>query len=381
MKNTGNILLVANWESNVGYAWWLMENFWVQIEQHFHEQGRSCHLIYPKVTQVPADINASGIIVEQCDFRDQSTQNLTRIRDIIKHNNIQIIYLSDSPTYSMFYLRLKLWGVKKIIVHDHTPGDRTTPSGIRRLLKSLLHRLPLISADHFIAVTDFVYQRFINVYCLPEKKCSVAANGIKPIELDKSDRHYINSIFDIPENRFTVITTGRASQYKGIDFFIECADELINKQHIENLHFLFCGDGPDMAMFKNIAAQNNLDSHFTFAGKRTDIRQILPSCNIGFHAATGEVGYSLSILEYMSAGLLTIVPDQPSTSLCITDEVNGLLYKPRDIRSACNAIKKSMDTQKIKDIGERAVSSVKENYDIAQTNRTLIHIFEQVMLD
>lgn len=37
-----HILLVANWESDVGYAWWLMENFWATIAQYYRAQNRRC---------------------------------------------------------------------------------------------------------------------------------------------------------------------------------------------------------------------------------------------------------------------------------------------------------------------------------------------------
>ena len=175
-----------------------------------------------------------------------------------------------------------------------------------------------------------------------------------------------------------VVTTGRASYYKGIDFFIECANELINNQNIDQLHFLFCGDGPDMANFQKLTSQFKLDSHFTFAGKRTDIRKILPSCNIGFHTSTGEVGYSLSILEYMSAGLVTIVPDRPSTSLAISHMENGLLYKPENLQSATDAIKIALTEVPGSTLRNNAAQCVHENFNIRDTNKALTEILDRV---
>ncbi len=370
--------MAANWESNVGYAWWLMENFWTTIATHFEKQGMSSYLIYPKITKLPASIASSNIKVKECDFRDHSFKNLKRIHQLIKTNNIKYIYLSDSPAYSYFYLLLKLWGVKKIVIHDHTPGERTKPDAWLRLVKSLIQRLPIYTADHFIAVTDFVYQRFIDVSCIPEKKCSVAANGIKPIDLSKADLKYAYKEFSIPEDRDIIITTGRASFYKGIDFFIEIANELINSQRITNLHFLFCGDGPDLESFKAMTKKYNLDNVFTFAGKRSDIIEILPSCKIGLHCAKGEVGYSLSILEYMSAGLVTIVPDNPSTSGATLNGKNGITYQPGNIKSACSAIQQCTDETLGKRLSENAVISVKQHYNIDYTNTKLITSLESV---
>ena len=197
----GNILLVANWESDVGYAWHLIENFWAAIAIHFMQQGRQCYLIYPEITRIPETIAESGIRVDELNFRNRSRNNRHRLRQFVLNNNIRYIYLTDSPAYSAFYVQLRIWGIKRVVVHDHTPGERTRPSFIRGLLKKAIHRMPWITADHFVAVTDFVYRRFIEVNCIPANKCSVAANGMEPIDLESADTGFAHREFRIPQER------------------------------------------------------------------------------------------------------------------------------------------------------------------------------------
>lgn len=381
LKNKGNILLVANWESNAGYAWWLMENFWITISRHFSKQNKNSFLIYPKITTIPQSIASSDINTSELNFFNHDIKNLIRLHRFIKSNNIQFIYLSDSSTYNWFYLLLRLWGVRKIVVHDHTPGERTPATGLKKSLKILIQKLPYFTADHFIAVTKFVNQRHMEVNCIPEKKCSYASNGIKPFESNNTTTDYTQQQFNIPDNRCIIVTTGRASYYKGIDFYIRCANELINIQGKTNFHFLFCGDGPDMDDFKKLCSELALDEYFTFAGKRTDIREILPSCDIGFHAAKGEVGYSLSILEYMSAGLVTIVPDNPSTAGATEESITGLLYTPNNLNSACNAILNGNKTEIRKALTHNARQEVLKHYDIDGTNKKLISILDRTFRD
>ena len=80
--SNGNILLVANWESNVGYAWWLMENFWTTIAKHFDD--RSCFLIYPKITVLPESISTTSIKTSELNFSDHSIGNLIKIAKLSK---------------------------------------------------------------------------------------------------------------------------------------------------------------------------------------------------------------------------------------------------------------------------------------------------------
>ena len=379
MATRGNILLVANWPSDVGYAWWLMENYWACIAEHF-APAMQTHLVYPQIITIPDTIAATDIVTVELDMRDHSAENLVRIRRYIEDNDIRYVYLSDHPSYSRFYARLHNWGIATIVVHDHTPGDRTTATGIKRLLKSIVQRLPCITADHFIAVTDFVRQRFTDVACIPAHKCSVARNGIHPIDTSSSDPQRVNRLFGIPEDGITVITTGRASAYKGIDFFIRCAHRMVIEQGQTSLYFLFCGDGPDMQRFRALAGELGLGEHMVFAGKRSDVREILPSCDIGFHASQGEVGYSLSILEYMSAGLATIVSDRPSTSAATQHDVNGLLYRRDDIDSACEMLERCLNGVDRRRLGEQASRDVRERYDINETNRQLLAALDEVFV-
>lgn len=377
-NNEGNILLVANWESNVGYAWWLMENFWVTIANHFETTGKHSFLIYPKITTIPDTIASTNIKTMELDFSNHSFTNLLKLHKFIKSNAIRNIYLSDSPFYSWFYILLRMYGITKIVVHDHTPGERKTPSLFRKTIKKLIQAIPFYNADHFVAVSEFVHDRHLRVNCINSKKCSVASNGINPFNLSDIDNSYTQRQFNIAKDKIIIVTTGRASYYKGIDFFIYCANELINKQGLKQLHFLFCGDGPDLEKFKHLCNELKLENHFTFAGKRTDVKEILPSCDIGLHASKGEVGYSLSILEYMSAGLATIVPDRPSTSDATRHLETGLTYHNENITSACEAIKLCLPDEFRKHLASNAIKEVITQYDIRNTNEKLISILSHV---
>lgn len=379
MSRKGNILLVANWESDVGYAWWLMENFWISIANHFSRKKINSHLIYPRINSIPESIANSCISISECDFRNHTYENLKKLHSIIKNNNIRFIYLSDSPAFSLFYLLLRAWGVRVIVIHDHTPGERTPARSWRKLLKSTMQSIPLLTADHFIAVTDFVYRRFIDVACIPAGKCSVAPNGIHPLDLDNADPLYAQNVFHIPQDRLIIVTTGRATYYKGIDFFIRCAEELIKHRNLKNLHFLYCGDGPDIDNFKSLVCDLGLTDNFTFTGKRADVRDMLPSCHIGFHASKGEVGYSLSILEYMSAGLATIVPDRKSTREATIHGETGLVYIHDSICDAVEAIISCMSSDYRNSLSSKAIESVAGKYNINLTNQKLISSLEKII--
>ena len=97
---------------------------------------------------------------------------------------------------------------------------------------------------------------------------------------------------------------------------------------------------------KNLSRELDIEGHVTFAGKRQDVKNILPNCNFAFHPSKAEVGYSLSILEYMQAKLPVVVSDNPSVCGATTHNKTGLIYKDNNLGAACDAIKKLLYEEK-----------------------------------
>ncbi|MCK4709513.1 MAG: glycosyltransferase, partial [Gammaproteobacteria bacterium] len=96
------------------------------------------------------------------------------------------------------------------------------------------------------------------------------------------------------------------------------------------------------------------------------------------HASKGEVGYSLSILEYMSAGLATIVPDNPSTCLATRDSETGLTYPHGNIKAACESIKQCFSSTLKEKLSNNAIQEVKTHYSITDTNEKLVLILKNI---
>jgi len=373
----GNVLLVANWESDVGYAWWLMESFWVAIAERYSSVGSRILLIYPVLNELPAAIEAAPLDVEERRFESSGFLETVRFLLLLRRRRIRNVYLSDSPHLRPLYLLMRLAGVRRIVIHDHTPGDREPTRGWRRTIKRLIREVPWIHADFFVAVTDFVRSRLIENANLPPDRCGVARNGIVPISANESDID-VRRTFGFPDDAVVVVTTGRANRYKGIDFIISLADRIVNQGGMTQVYFLYCGDGPHIGAFRRMSEALGLGPHFTFAGRRGDVRALLGDCDIAIQASHGEVGYSLSILEYMSAGLATLVPDRPSVSLATQHQVTGLVYPPGDLDAAAALIERLVDDPELRRaLGERATEVVERRYRLDQTRHQLLALLDR----
>jgi len=370
--NDGNILLVANYESNVGYAWWLMENFWVEIARFFGARGRRCVLIYPRVNGVPPAIRDANITVIEHDYADRSLAALWRLRRLVRQHDIRSIYLTDKPYYALRYLWLRLSGVRRIVVHDHTPGERPRVTGLRRWIKSAIFWLRPLIVSHCVGVSRFVRDRMIDNGCLPPSRAAFVLNGIVPIPVAPGAREYVRREFNLPPQALVVISTGRATRYKGVDFIIRCAERIVHGERRDDVYFVHCGDGPDLPQFRQLVQQLRLERHFLFAGRRSDIPKLLPGCDIGIQASRGEA-FSLSILEYLSAGLAALVPDNCGNGEAVSTDINGMLYKSGDIEDAVVRLRGLLDNPELRSrLGAAGKRSVDERFNIARANRELL---------
>ena len=373
-----SILLVANYESDVGFAWWLMENFWVELSELFRRRGGRAFLVYPAINAIPQKIRDSSITVLAYDFGDRSWGNLRSLKRIVKDNNIAHVYLTDKTGYDIRYGVLRSWGVKTIVNHDHSFRAAKAPSSWRQSLNNLRHKVRWISCDHYIAVSKFIQDRIVHDGGVPQDKVSCVLNGIEPIELDPEKQHYAQDMFGIPREAVIVVSTGRAAFSKGIDVLIECARRLVESGNA-NLYFLHCGVGPDLGRFKGMIEAYGLERRFIFAGKRTDIRQILPCCHIGIQISRGEA-FSLALLEYLSSGLATLASDVGGNPEAIINGKTGILFPLGDLDYVVKMIQElARNDQYRRELGAAARESVRAYFNIQRTNHEFIALYESIL--
>lgn len=381
MKNFHNILLVANYASDVGYSWHLMEGFWAAIANKFAAENRKVYLVFPEINEISSILKDAPLEICELDFSLVTGANDSLVKKFVQSHQIGYIYLTAYPYYHLKYMILKAWGVKKMVHHDHSPGERPRVEGIERIAKKFILAIPGITCDLYIGVSKFVKDRLVSNTCLPLSKCKYTLNGIYPSAIPTDRTDYANKNFGIPDDNVVIVTTGRANYYKGIDFIINCADYLINSRKLNNIRFLFCGDGPDKNEFIKLVNDLNLSGHFIFAGYRNDLAEILSSCDIAFHASEGEA-FSLSILEYMNSGCVTVVPDNCGNSEAIDDKKNGFLYPTKDLQAAIIILEKLInDTALRTKIAGTAQRDIKLRFDINRTEMELVEMLAPVFDD
>lgn len=376
VKKTGNILLVSNYASDVGYAWWLMEHFWVLLAEHFREKGKQAYLAYPKVNTLPASIQSSQINIVEMSIPALSPLERQSLRTFIEANLITDVYFTDRPWFSLDYFFLRRCGVKNIVIHDHTPGDRPPVGGIKGFLKAARHRLPWLCANTQFNVSELMRKRSITNARIPSGRCIAVQNGTPPVKNVSDQRVLSRKMLNIAENAFVCITTGRAHTYKRFDFVIETA-ECVNRTHPDlPVIFVLVGDGPAMESLRVLISRKGLEHTVHLLGFRPDTRKLLPAADVALHAALGE-GFSLSIVEYMSASLPVLVPDIPSVKQAINHGETGFVFAKDNPAEAASYLLTLVEKPELRTrLGLNAHRKAEANYTLETCSRQFIKACE-----
>jgi glycosyltransferase involved in cell wall biosynthesis len=354
-----------------------MEAFWVAIARRYRRAGRKILLCYPKVNGVNPQLTAAGIEVLEFDF--DVAAPAAQLGAFVRQHDVGYLYLTDKKYVSRSYASLRRAGVKGIVIHDHTPGERTAATGLKRVLKTIVARLPGMAADAYVAVSPLVIERFREVACLPAAKCHLATNGIDLDAFDAAPAVDIRAELGLAADSLVFVSCGRATRYTGIHRIIEAAAVVVARHGRGRVHFLHCGDGPDLEEFQLLVREKQLEGSFLLLGRRTDVSGILKSADAAIHASEGEA-LSLAILEFMAARLPVVLPDSPTVAQTVEDQKSGLLYKPGDAGDLADKLTRLIEAPQLRAaLGAEARRAVEERYTLRGTIAALLRAVDHAI--
>lgn len=376
---TGNLLIIANFSSGTGYAWNTISEYFVALGRLFSKHGAEVVIAYPRVDTVLPCLKTESIRVAEFDFSKSGWVELFRF---IRRNRICAIYLTDRSVFSLKYGICRLAGVRRIIVHDRTSGERRVSGRTKRWLKRLINAYPLISADGAVAISEYVRRRLIEVSCFPSSRTFRIWNGVNIQKFNPGRDDFAHRKYGISPDRKIVFAYSRACRYKGIEVFIEAAEILVKKAGRTDLYFLFCGEGPDLEHFRSIVADRHLEDHVGCPGKSEEIHRILKGVHVVVVPSLWQEGFGLSVVEAMASGRVVIASRVGGIPEIVRDGMDGYLFDPGDARALASRILEVLDRpDRRRAVEEAARQRAVECFDIREKEAALCRFFEERVLE
>jgi len=351
----GVLLCVANFPSGTGFAWEFIESLFAATADFMWSRGRATLVAYPALPVDPKALAGSAARPVEFAFSVGTLGGIWRSCRFVREQNVRILYLIDHPSSHVAFVALRLSGVRRIVVHDHTSGERVKPGGLKRLAKWLFARIPAVTADRVLAVSDFVARRKLTVDLVPRNRVQRIWNAVPDTYFVERPETNAREEFGACTDQELILCACRAHEVKGVQHLLRAFDLLMQTYSRTPPLLVYVGDGPYLpellALRETLAAKE----HVRFAGKRSDAPSLAGTADLVVVPSIWQEAFGLAALEAMARGVPVIASAVGGLLEIVKDGITGMLVPPGDEAALAEALETLLsDPVKRRQIGLRA---------------------------
>jgi L-malate glycosyltransferase len=210
------------------------------------------------------------------------------------------------------------------------------------------------------------------------EKLRVIHNGVDIEKFQTSGNRRDRLFPGIGDGKIIVMVGNMHTDVKGHPWLIAAAPDVIRE--FPSTRFVLVGDGKQRDGFEQQVAKLGIANKFLFLGRRTDIPEILASCDLAVLPSRAE-GLPNAVLEYMAAGLPSVVSRVGGNAELIKDGVTGLLVPPEDSSALSAAMLKLLrDPALARRIAESGHEFVVRNFSFERLVREVEELYSELLL-
>ena len=333
------LLCVSNYPSNAGYAWDFIERLYAGVADRLAARGVRTLVAYPKLEREPRSLIGSTATPVKFDFRFDTLRHALDALRFVRTSKITAVYLTDRAACSFFYPILRLAGVRSIVVHDHTSGERSLRHPLAQIAKWFVIRLPGVAADTVIVVSDYVAGCLIKANSASPRRLVRIWNGV-PIRSEPRASGRLRSLINVAENRPLIVCCCRADAVKGVAYLLRAFDGALKSlpQPMIKPVLVYIGDGPQREELEEIRSSLSSRDDIFFVGYRADAPSLLADATICVVPSLWQDAFPLGVLEAMAAGKPVVATSVGGIPEMIDNGVTGLMVPPADDQALAGAL-------------------------------------------
>jgi glycosyltransferase involved in cell wall biosynthesis len=355
------LLCVVNFPANTGFAWDFIEGLYAAVARQGQALGWRTFVAYPRIDLPPRTLEGSPAVPVALQAHPVGAGEALALWRFLRANRITTVYLTDRPVRSPVHLLMRLAGVRHIVVHDHTSGHRTIPTGIRRLTKQLLSVVPGLEADRVLTVSDYVARRQVEVGLMPPARVTRIWNGVPLPAAPAAGVADLRRSLDLPADRPIIACCCRAAPEKGVHHLLRAFATARRAESGGRPLLVYVGDGPELDRLRNLAAELDMDDDTRFVGYSREVARYLQASDIVAVPSVWQDALPLGVLEAMAVGKPVVATRVGGIPEMCRDGVEGLLVQPAAVEELAHAITRLLESPSMRSaMGQRGRQRVAE---------------------
>ena len=282
---------------------------------------------------------------------------------LLRYGPYDVVHLHLHSTGALFVLLLRIFRVRKIILHSHN----TSETGAGRLWKMI-----------YPSLSSFL-SKYADIRCACSAEAGKELFGSLPVKIVPNGIDTAKFAFNaeirtkkrkelaISNGTFAVGIAGRLMEQKNHSFLLDVFKEILKIRQDSVL--LIAGDGPLQEMLQNKAEMLGISKNIRFLGVRNDIAELYQSFDCFVLPSIYE-GFGIVCIEAQAAGLPCIVSDAVPKSAAITNTLRLSL-----IDSPENWARQIIDFSGKTERKDRSGIICEKGFDRRNTSKMLIEMY------
>jgi glycosyltransferase involved in cell wall biosynthesis len=346
----GNLLCVANFPANTGFAWTFIEGLFAGLADRLAADGVETWVAYPEIADYPQTLVESVAEPVELSARLTSTSNVRALARFVRDREVGTVYFCDSPTWHWADGALRLAGVRHIVVHDHMSGARSEPRGVKRVIKRARNALPGLVPDLILSVSDFVSERLRTINLAPPERIVRVWNSVEiPTTLKTAEeKRALLRDLGVDEGSRVAGCAARTTPVKGVTELLRAFDIVWRRWPGQPKPALvYLGDGPAFddvaALHQGLAARESI----ILAGYRADAAEILGCVDVAVVPSLWQEAFGLAALEPLSWGVPVVASRVGGIPEVVDDGRSGYLVDPGNVDELAEAMERLLVNEKL----------------------------------
>ena len=273
-------------------------------------------------------------------------------------SGVRLAWVTSRPgvhgvTYQLFYFLEAVLAAKEIQrrgykhLHNHNGDQSGTVAMLAAKLAGIsysitFHGWPVFFDAEYSHIREKVngaaFTRSISYFCRSQLMMFSSSRDQAPFKIVHCGVNVQEFKFRPPRKHVKrILCVARMSPEKGLIFLIEAFKMLVDSGYKIQLRLV--GSGVDQPLLMKMATDLKLDNEVSFLGHcpEAEVRRELENADI-FVLPSFVEGVPVSAMEAMAVGVPVIATNVGGTSELIQDGVSGILVRPSDAASICEAI-------------------------------------------